>query len=181
MPYHPSVRKEKQAAYVAANRERVYAMQKAWYQTNREKALAQMKARYAKKREEVRAEQQAYYKQNLADVRAKQAEWRRNNPGHEMAKYEQDPAPFIAKSAKRRAAVLQRTVDWDAELTALATLEAADLAVLRERVTNIEWHVDHVVPLQGKRVSGLHVWNNLQVIPAVENIRKSNRFHQGAA
>lgn len=42
--------------------------------------------------------------------------------------------------------------------------------------TGIPHEVDHVVPLLGKTVSGLHVENNLRVIPMLENRRKSNIF-----
>lgn len=39
-----------------------------------------------------------------------------------------------------------------------------------------EWSVDHVIPLRGVIVSGLHVPSNLQVIKGVANSRKHNHF-----
>lgn len=49
----------------------------------------------------------------------------------------------------------------------------------RERIeqeTGIKHHVDHVLPLKGKHVSGLHVAQNLRVEPALYNKRKGNRY-----
>ena len=44
------------------------------------------------------------------------------------------------------------------------------------RESGEEWHVDHQIPLQGKLVSGLHVYANLTVIRGSENVKKSNKF-----
>lgn len=55
-------------------------------------------------------------------------------------------------------------------------LEVYRLAELRTKLTGINWQVDHVEPLQADYVCGLHVEQNLQVIPAGINYSKRNRY-----
>ena len=71
-----------------------------------------------------------------------------------------------ARQAKYNASKLNRTPPW------------ADLNKIKEIYDNCPegYHVDHIVPLNGKYISGLHVENNLQYLPAVENVKKSNNF-----
>lgn len=76
-------------------------------------------------------------------------------------------------SAKRRAAVTRATPGW-ADLERIA--EIYDQAAMLTAKTGVEHHVDHYFPIQGRRVSGLHVQNNLQILTATENLRKGNKL-----
>ena len=80
-------------------------------------------------------------------------------------------------TADRWAAKIQRTPAWLNSEDHWFIKEIYDLATLRSTMTSVKWHVDHIVPLQGENVSGLHVPWNLQVIPATENMSKGNRFN----
>lgn len=77
--------------------------------------------------------------------------------------------------AKRRAAKLSATPSWvDKEHEdRIKSIYSACIKV-SER-TKIPHHVDHIVPLQSDKVCGLHVWWNLRIIPAKENLSKGNR------
>ena len=69
-------------------------------------------------------------------------------------------------TAMRRAALYQRTPIW------------ADLNEIKKIYKNCPkgYQVDHIIPLRGKNVSGLHVPENLQYLLASENGKKSNHF-----
>lgn len=91
--------------------------------------------------------------------------------GHRLCKYHH--ALARADGAKRRAAKLKATPRW-ADRKEIAKVYAE--AVERTRETGVRMEVDHIVPLRGENVCGLHVANNLQVLTRTENSKKGNRF-----
>lgn len=93
--------------------------------------------------------------------RARKAEWQRRNRGL-----------VTAKTRRRQLAQRHRTPAW-ADHEAIKAFYVEAQRITDE--TGVPHEVDHVLPLQGKSVSGLHVEANLRVIPKVENARKGNR------
>jgi hypothetical protein len=79
-------------------------------------------------------------------------------------------------SLNRIANKKQRTPSWYSEFDAFVMKEAHHLAKLREEITGFKWDVDHIIPLCGKKVSGLHVYSNIQVIPKSMNVQKHNKY-----
>lgn len=70
----------------------------------------------------------------------------------------------------------QRKPVWFGEIDDFVMQEAHNLANERARLFGFGWSVDHVIPMLGKKVSGLHVYNNIQVIPSVVNSQKHNSY-----
>lgn len=162
--------------YTEEQKERKRARNKAWALANPEKLKASKKAWQLANREKDNIYLKSYRKLNPEKVKA----WREANPEKEKARHkayrEANPEKHNFKEAKRRASKLQRTPKWFNELDRFVITEAFDLAKLRANSFGFKWHVDHIVPLQGKLVSGLHVASNIQVIPATVNLQKNNNY-----
>ena len=111
---------------------------------------------YAKNRERLIADACERQRADPAAAAKRAAKWRRGNL-----------ATDAATRARRRAEQANRTPAW-ANLDAIRTIYAAAAAQGLE--------VDHVIPLRGRNVSGLHVETNLQLLSRPDNIRKGNRY-----
>ena len=180
----PEARKEYQREYAAKNRELAYERVKEWRKNNPERWAEQNK-RYAEKHPDK-------VKAKTLRSRVKHIEIRRVKDCEAAAKYRKSNKEKVATAkkkyaqihkekinalvAKRKAAKLHRSPNWLTLDERWMIEQAYELAVLRTNMLGFSWHVDHIIPLQGETVSGLHVPTNLQVIPGVDNIRKKNKY-----
>ena len=110
--------------------------------------------------------------------------WREQNPEKLKAIYrewaDKNRDKVNAKWMQRYASKKNRTPSWLTDDEHWMIEQAYDIAAKRKQVFGFDWHVDHIIPLQGKTVSGLHVPWNLQVIPAKLNQQKSNKHEHSS-
>jgi len=161
-----------------------YERIKAWRLANPEKVKEQNK-RYAEKHPEVlRAKALRHKVKNIETIRVKDREsskaYREANKEKVAAsklKYAQENKYIInAAVARRKAAKLERTPGWLTEFDKLKIKCLYSIAAMLTHENKEPWHVDHIIPLQGKLVSGLHAPSNMQVLRGIENVSKKNTF-----
>jgi 5-methylcytosine-specific restriction endonuclease McrA len=119
----------------------------------------------AEQPEKIKAQKKKSYEQTKERHLTQKREYRQANKGK-----------IAALNAARKAYIKQRTPKWLTVIDKERIQNEYKLAALQSKITGEPWHVDHVIPLQGKYVSGLHVPSNLKAIRGVENISKKNRF-----
>lgn len=138
---------------------------KEYYYKNREKLLLKMRD-YHKKYNQInkfkrRKKSKEHYKNNIEY-------YKQRNKDH----YKNNKDAYNARANHRRMLSDKQTPAWNNKVIMINMYKKARL--LREKGNNVS--VDHVIPLQGKFVSGLHVHNNLKIIPASKNSAKKNKF-----
>ena len=150
-------------------------------QENREKRLEAKRLFYIENREKETERGRTFYAENVEKERQRQAKWREANREYLREKdkrhAKENPAYFVYKTQKRHTAKLKRTPSWLSEEHWKEIKTEYELAAWCSEVMGEKYNVDHIVPLQGKTVCGLHVPWNLQVIPAKDNFKKGNRFN----
>lgn len=152
-------------AWRLANPEKHSASTQKWIDGNRELHGTRVKRWQAANKDKVRADAKAWVAANPEKVKAKALRHIKKHPDAYTAR----SVASVAKRAKRVPQWLTSDDRW-------VMREAYNLAKLRTNVFGFVWEVDHIIPLRGKLVSGLHVPTNLQVIPKTDNRRKRNHY-----
>ena len=167
-------------AWREANREKLRKYSRTWLQQNKDSEQAKAAERnaryYQKRKDQILARKRdryaaldplkrlAYCGYLTADPelwRARQRKWVKANP--EKA---------AAAVVRRRETILRATPAW-ANLDAIRAIYAE--AKRLQEMDGVPRDVDHIVPLRGRNVCGLHVETNLQILTARENRKKGAR------
>lgn len=139
--------------------------------SDRCKGLSSCKKYYNKNKKILLQKSAARYQQQTPEQYSKMlADWRQR---YQETKH---TGKWAEKRARRAIQELLRTPrnldEWDV----FFIQEIYSLCSCRTQVTGIPHEVDHIIPLQGKNVSGLHVPSNLRIITRIENRRKRNDY-----
>lgn len=133
------------------------------YLNKKEEYLTKQKLYRVKNKDKLSSGKKEYYKENKEHLLNYYKEWRSLNV-HKQNEYSARKR-YLKKKSKflLNKEFSKEIINFYKEAKRL-TLE-----------TGIQYHVDHIVPLQGEHVSGLHVPWNLQILTAKENIEKRNK------
>lgn len=172
------------------DREKRLAYQKLWKEVNREKhregAKRWAKANPDRARENTRRHQatdaakakksetsRALYAATIEAQRARGKAYREAHPEEAKAR----GAAWVAanrgrvneKTGRRRASRVRATPKW------LTKEQRLQMRIMYAAAAALGHHVDHIVPLKGQNVCGLHVPHNLQILPPEVNLSKGHK------
>lgn len=152
---------EKQRQYGKSEKGKACCRRK--YERHGHKLRAQLRARYASD-PEYRERQKAQKKR-----------WHASEAGKAFRKrnYLKHAEMFKAHATKRYRLRRSATPIWFEPDKVIALYKEAEKV---SQETGIKHEVDHIVPLRGKNVSGLHWHGNLQILPMKDNRSKGNKF-----
>jgi len=146
------------------NPEKAKACKKSYRDANPEKHKAWKSESQKRNRDSANRRNRKYAEANKEILAVKTAEWGRNNRGKRAA-----------TAAKYRAAKLQATPPW-ADFGMIE--QVYDLAQRCKSIKGFSPEVDHIIPLQGDNVCGLHVQGNFQIIDMKHNRIKGKQFKE---
>lgn len=144
--------------------------------SNKEKRAIYDRQRKLLNPEKFADKQRKYREDNPEKIAGYNKKWRTNNPekcSNNLKRWhERNPHKNIEYGIFRERAVKQQ-MPWWADLD---KIKAVYVEAAYRRSQGEDVVVDHVIPLRGKKVSGLHVHYNLKIINRIDNLSKGNKF-----
>lgn len=148
-----------------------------YYQRNKERIKTRASNYYKANKSLVSEKQKEYYEENKEAILKRNGAFAKANRAlmtqYHLAYVKRNRNKWTAQTALYRAGKLQATPAW-ADLKAVKEIYKL-AAKWNEIWPEDRVDVDHIVPLKGKNVSGLHTEVNLQILRSIENKRKSNK------
>lgn len=144
--------------------------------------LAKNKANREKSKDKIKARKQAYYLENKETINEKN---RKNYLANRRDRLETNKRwkklnhhKVISNVSLRKEKIRKATPKWLSPQQKAAIEDLYWLAKDLSAISGETYHVDHIIPLRGENVCGLHVPWNLQILPADINLAKSNNLLQ---
>ena len=153
------------SGYASSCKKCISVRQKTFKENNKDYFKQYNKQYWIKNKKQMSLQSKKYYEENKENL-AEQ------NKQRSKKHFQENKHLYNAKRAKYRASKLKATPKW-ADLKAIKI--EYSLASWCSAVTGVPYEVDHIIPLQGENVCGLHVHYNLQVIQRAPNRSKGNK------
>ena len=166
-------RREGMRRWAEANPEEKKRRAAEWYDKNRDEIIERVRENYYADLDKSRERARDYAARHKEEALARNQKWRQENPDYVQRHYAtRNKDALCAGKAKYRAARRQACPPW---LNKEMLNQIHEIYKLRRQIseaTGVPHEVDHIVPLQGGTVCGLHVPWNLRVITKEKNNRR---------
>ena len=158
----------------------ILAKAKAHYAENSDEIKSKVAERSAANPEKRKQSKREEYQRNKQKYLEKAAKWAANNP----LKVKQfiknwaanNPDKAYQYVIDRRMKLKQRLPGWITQEEHEVMQSIYGIARQVNQETGVPHQVDHIIPLRGVNVSGLHVPSNLQILTAADNRAKTNTY-----
>lgn len=157
--------KEKRRQYYQKTKEKRLLASKKWRDKNLDNLKIKYRDYYYSNREKCINKSSSWNKKNKTRINLRNKEYWKKNP---------DKLKF--NNAQRKRKIRERTPNWLTKEHLSQIKDFYDLSMDLYSITGEKYHVDHIVPLKGENVCGLHVPWNLQVLPSDINLKKGNTY-----